>query len=204
MQSAAIPHPSDAERLLGQLAADSAALLRCEIELSAAERVPELRRQALDGAQAALAVVCLLLAAAALSWAAVVSMSNVMPNWASPLLVSAGWLGAGAILIHRLMGTDPGRGMLWRAGPEELDEMLERCQRVRDAAEARVRVTSGRLASELVHAGLDHGIEDAMHRAESEIVAIENGMPILSDAAGILIAPGRLGITLIARALRYR
>ena len=77
MQSAAIPHPSDAERLLGQLAADSAALLRCEIELSAAERVPELRRQALDGAQAALAVVCLLLAAAALSWAAVVSMSNV-------------------------------------------------------------------------------------------------------------------------------
>ena len=82
--------------------------------------------------------------------------------------------------------------------------MLERCQRARDAAEARVRVTSGRLASELVHAGLDHGIEDAMHRAESEIVAIENGMPILSDAAGILIAPGRLGITLIARALRYR
>jgi len=68
MQTAAIPHPSAAERLLGQLATDSAALLRCEIELSAARRVPELRRQALDSAQAALAVVCLLLAAAALSW----------------------------------------------------------------------------------------------------------------------------------------
>jgi hypothetical protein len=204
MQTTAIPHPSAAERLLGQLATDSAALLRCEIELSAARRVPELRRQALDSAQAALAVVCPLLAAAALSWAAVVSMSNVVPNWAAPLVVSAGWLGVGAVLIHRLMRTDPGRGMLWRAGPEELDEMVERCQLARDAAEARVRTTSGLLASELVHAGLDHGIEEAMHRAEAEIVAIEDGMPILSEAAGILIAPGRLGITLIARALRYR
>jgi hypothetical protein len=204
MQTAAIPHPSAAERLLGQLATDSAALLRCEIELSAARRVPELRRQALDSAQAALAVVCLLLAAAALSWAAVVSMSNVVPNWAAPLVVSAGWLGVGAVMIHRLMRTDPGRGMLWRAGPEELDEMVERCQLARDAAEARVRATSSLLASELVHAGLDHGIEEAMHRAEAEIVAIEDGMPILSEAAGILIAPGRLGITLIARALRYR
>lgn len=61
MQTAAIPHPSAADRLLGQLATDSAALPRCEIELSAAGRVPELRRQVLDGAQAALAVVCLLL-----------------------------------------------------------------------------------------------------------------------------------------------
>jgi hypothetical protein len=204
MQTAANPHPPDAERLLGQLATDSAALLRCEIELSAARRVPELRRQALDGALATLAVVCLLLAAAALSWAAVVSMSNVVPDWASPLVVSAGWLGVAAVLIHRLMGTDPGRGMLWRAGPEELDEMLERCRCARDAAEARVRVTSGLLASELVHAGIDHGIHDAIHQAEAEIVAIENGMPILSEAAGVLIAPGRLGITLITRALRYR
>jgi len=99
-------------------------------------------------------------------------MSNVVPNWAAPLVVSAGWLGVGAILIHRLMRTDPGRGMLWRAGPEELDEMVERCQLARDAAEARVRATSGLLASELVHAGLGQTLNATVIKTGAVLIII--------------------------------
>jgi hypothetical protein len=192
------------EELVARLAGNVVALLRCELELEAAERLQEIRRRAFDGALVGAAGVCLFIAGAALSWAAMIAIDTWLPQWVSALAVCGAWLGVAAGLLGWASRRNPGHGAAWRATPEERDDMIERYRLERDAADRRLRATTRLLASELLADGMHRQVRGAIELAEHEVEAIQAQTPLLSEAASVLMAPSRFGFTVVVRALGLR
>ena len=78
--------------LVEQLGRDASALTFYEVQLAASHRVPQVR-EALQGIiVVALIAIAFVTAFALANWAAASALSNVVPDWAAPLILAAAWV----------------------------------------------------------------------------------------------------------------
>ena len=94
--------PKSSDVLLGELVHEIAALARREVELAAVRHGPQVRQVVIELSAALTAGAALLLAAAALSWAAVQGLALAIPSWSASLVVAAGILDAAEFFDGRL------------------------------------------------------------------------------------------------------
>src|SRR5919204_6499954 len=93
------PEHETPSQLLGQLAHETSVLVRSELELAAAERLPAFRRIGIETAAALAAAVASVFAFACVTWAAGRAADLVLPGWAAPLVVAGGWFLIAASLL---------------------------------------------------------------------------------------------------------
>jgi len=185
--------PQASDELIGRLAHELSLLIRSDVELSALERGPVLRKVAIEAAVTLLSGLVLLLSLAAVGWAAILGLANIVPRGVAALLVAAGWAAIGGLLLrfgppHRL----------WRRLTRETHEQrLASAQLHRREAERSVRETAADLGRALMHEARDrelHAAASAAHRvgaaAEHEVEAV------LKELGRALNVPAKAGRTL--------
>ena len=91
--------PERVSDLLQDAGRDAATLAFREVELATAQHARELRRTAYVTAVALGAALALLTAFALANWAAVVALSSVFAEWLAPLVLAAGWVTVGVVLL---------------------------------------------------------------------------------------------------------
>jgi Putative Actinobacterial Holin-X, holin superfamily III len=133
-------------RLLGQLAHELSQLVRSDIELAAAERLPEARRALMELVVLAAGLVALVFALAAATWAAVRGLTLVIPGWSSPLVVAGAWL----ILAVLLLAHDYPRRLVAQLSAERHGRVIASSRAEREQAEETIRSTAEQLAQALL------------------------------------------------------
>ena len=184
------------DELIGELAHKVSLLIRSDVELSAVERGPALREVAAELAVTLLAGLVLLLALAAISWAAILGLANAVPRWVAALLVAVGWAAVAALLLrfgppHRL----------WRRLTRETHEKrLVSAQRDRRDAEHAVRETAARLGGAIMHEAGERELRAAASAAERVGAAAEHEVEaLLRELGRALNAPAKAGKSLLDR-----
>jgi hypothetical protein len=189
----AVDEEKTAEELLGELAQELSLLLRCELEVAAAERGPWLHRIAIELAASLGAAGAMLLALGAASFAAVEGLRLVLPGW-----VAVAWLGITALLLR----VDHPRRLWRRLRQQTYEQTLATAHEDRSATEADVRATAERLS---------HAIAVEMREREARaIIAGEKRLVstgerdaevVFKELMSVLAAPGRAGVNLLERLL---
>jgi hypothetical protein len=180
--SAVVEETSD--DLLGELAHELSLLVRSDLELAVARRGPEIRRLAEELGATLAAGTAILLALAALSWAAVLGLA-LLVSWFAPLVVAAAWLAAAVLLLR----TERPRRLARRLyGQGRLDATASALADRRDA-EAQLRTTARLLMRARARAAVGREVDSVEH--ESEL--------LLREVLTALAAPGRVGIDLLGR-----
>jgi Putative Actinobacterial Holin-X, holin superfamily III len=184
------------EALLGQLVQELSLLLRSDLELAAAQRLPHVRRiveelGALIGVGVAL--LCML---GALGWAVVRALSPILSSWRAPLVVAAGW----ALIATALLLLDHPRRFARRLHPGRQRAIREQTERAREEAAQAVRRTAERLAEAAIREASRHELHEATTLVEraAETGEAELGS-LLRELLTAIAAPGRTGITLLER-----
>ncbi|MDQ3856831.1 MAG: phage holin family protein [Actinomycetota bacterium] len=208
MAGRAAPKRESAE-LLGQLARELSTLVRREVEVAAAERVPTLRRALLDLAAVAAVAVAVLFALAALTVAGERALATAVPGWSAALLVGAVWgalAAVGAFLLLRPRAQPREReelvGLLQMVARRDGLEKLQASRReARDEADEQVRATSDSLVRALLDEVVEHQAHALPHVAARQLeTAAEAAAPdLLSEALTLLTAPARAGLTVLGR-----
>jgi hypothetical protein len=145
---------------------------------------------------ALLAGFVLVLALAAVGWAAVLSLANVVPRGVAALLVALGWVVTAVVLLrfgppHRL----------WRRLTRETHEQrLVSAQRHRRKAERAVRKTAAGLGHAVMREAREHELRAAASAAERVGAAAEHEMEaVLRELGRAFNAPARAGKNLLDR-----
>lgn len=181
---------------LGQLAHELSRLVRHDLELAAAERLPELRRIAAEASVLAVAVVALVLAFAAGTWAAVRGLTPAIPDWAAPLVVAGAWL----ILAVALLAHGYPRRLLDRFSAGRHHRAIENSRADREQGELEVRQTAERLAQALLREAEAQGLRAAGSVAKRAVGEAEHEAGNLaSQIADALLAPGKAGLSILDR-----
>jgi hypothetical protein len=173
------------DELLGELAHELSVLVRSDLELAVARRGPEIRRLAEELAATLAAGTAMLLALAALSWAAVLGFASQVPSWSSALVVAAAWLTVAGLLLR---SERPRRLARRLYGQGRLDATASALVDRRDA-EAQLRTTARLLMRTRARAAVGREVGAAEH----------DGELLLRDVLTALAAPGRVGIDLVGR-----
>lgn len=194
----AVDEEKTAEELLGELAQELSLLLRCELEVAAAERGPWLHRIAIELAASLGAAGAMLLALGAASFAAIEVLRLVLPGWLAALVVAVAWLGITALLLR----VDHPRRLWRRLRQQTYEQTLATAHEDRSATEADVRATAERLS---------HAIAVEMREREARaIIAGEKRLVstgerdaevVFKELMSVLAAPGRAGVNLLERLL---
>jgi hypothetical protein len=167
-----------------------------DVELAAAERLPEARRAASEVAVAAGGLVALLFAAAALSWAAGIGLSDAIPGWACALVIAGAWLITAAVLLRH----DYARQLRSRFSPESQAAVIASNQAERQQAEQEIRHTAERLAEALLKKAEAQGLRAASTAAERGVHAAEHeASHLLHQLADALCDPGKTGLSFLER-----
>jgi Putative Actinobacterial Holin-X, holin superfamily III len=199
--------------LLVRLGRDVSVLVFCETHLAAARNLPEVRRTARDIAGALVAGLAILTAFVFANVAALHGLTAVMSPWLAALVLCLVWLAVGLALVIALMfraGQVTG-WKWWRVFRAGREESLEDLERARVAAEQAVRETlaelapamtveiasasvgvAGDMAEDMVDAG-----EDLLESSEDFVEGITDDIPgggVVSQAWGVVLMPGRVGI----------
>jgi hypothetical protein len=183
-------------QLAGELATELSQMVRMDVELAAAERLPELRRAASEVAVAAAGLVALLFAAAALSWAGGIGLSHAIPGWAAALVIAGAWLLAAAVLLRH----DYARRLRSRFSPESQAAVITSNQAERQQAEQEIRRTAERLAEALLKEAEAQGLRAASTAAERGVHAAEHeASHLLHQLADALRDPGKAGLSILER-----
>ena len=184
------------DELIGELAHGLSLLIRSDVELSALERGPVLRKVIVEVAVAVLAGLVFLLALAAVGWAAILSLTHVVPRGIAALLVAGGWLLVSVLLLrfgppHRL----------WRRLTHETHEhRLVSAKRQRRHAEHAVRETAAGLAHAVMREAREHELRAAASAAERVGAAAEREVEaLLREVGRAFNVPARAGKNLIGR-----
>jgi hypothetical protein len=181
--SAVVAETSD--ELLGELAHELSLLVRSDLELAVARRGPEIRRLAEEVGATVAAGTAILLALAALSWAAVLILALLVPSWFAPLVVAAAWLAVAGLLLR----TERPRRLARRLyGQGRLDATASALADRREA-EAQLRTTARLLMRARARAAVGREVDSAEHEGEL----------LLREVLTALAAPGRVGIDLLGR-----
>jgi membrane protein implicated in regulation of membrane protease activity len=199
---------AQAADLTAELARRLSTLVRRDLEVAAAERLPTLRRALLDALASALAVLAAMFAVAALAVAAGLGAANALPGWAAALLVAG---------LFALLATVAAAVLIRpRAQPKEREEllgllqMLSRNHRLdelrasredaRAEAEADVRGTSTALVEALLDAAAEHQLRALPEVARREIEKAEaDAADLLSETFALVTAPARAGLHALNR-----
>jgi hypothetical protein len=183
-------------QLAGQLANELSQLVRMDVELAAAERLPELRRAASEVAVAAGGLIALLFAVAALSWAGGIGLTHAIPSWSAALVIAGVWLIIAAVLLRH----DYARKLRNRFSTESQTAAITSNQAERKQAEQEIRQTAERLAEALLKEAETQGVRAASTAAEHGIHAAEHeASHLLHQLAEALRDPGKAGLSLLER-----
>jgi hypothetical protein len=183
-------------RLLGQLAHELSQLVRNDLELAAAEQLPELRRAAAELAVLAAAVVALAFGLAAATWAAVRGLTLVIPAWSSPLVVAGAWL----LIAVLLFGHGLPRRLLARLSKQRHARVIASSQAERQQAEQTIRQTAEQLAEALLREAEAQGLRAATSVAKHGAQEAEHEAGhLLTQLAEALLAPGKAGLSILDR-----
>jgi Putative Actinobacterial Holin-X, holin superfamily III len=199
----------ESAELLGELARELSVLVRRDIEVAAAERLPILRRAFLDLAALVAVLLAGLLALAACTVAAGVAIAAVVPGWAATLIVAAAWavVAAGVALVLLRPRAQPREreeliGLLQLVSREHrLEELHSSREEARDEADQEVRRTSAALVKALLDEATEHQVEALPAVTKQEVAnAAQAAAPdLLTDAIALLTAPARAGLTVLER-----
>jgi Putative Actinobacterial Holin-X, holin superfamily III len=206
--------------LIEQLGRDTSRLAIHEAALSASRRMPELRRAALGIAAAVFLVLAFTAAFALANWAAVSSLSSVLPTWLAALVLAVVWLGIGLVLLAALLvRAGNATGIEWwrMVGPDR-DETVDTLQASRDEAAQEVRDTIERLVAAIARAAADQladavvplagaaaDMGDELLEASEDVVdAIEEvpGGGAVGQVIDVVLYPGRLGLRVATTVLK--
>jgi hypothetical protein len=184
------------DELIGELAHQLSLLIRSDLELSALERGPVLRRVTVEVAMGFVAGFVFLLALGALGWAAILALATVVSRAFAALVVAAGWVVV-AVLILRF---GPPR-RLWRRMTHETHEQRLLTARIhRRRAELAVRETSAGLGHEIMREARDHELRAASAAAERVGAAAEREVDALVRELGRAFnVPARAGKKVLGR-----
>ena len=202
--------PERASDLLQHAGRDAATLVLREVELATAQHAPELRRTAYVTAVALGAALTLLTAFALANWAAVVALSSVFPEWLAPLVLAAGWVTVGVVLlalVRRSVDRSPLRRW-WRAIQTDPADSIVVFEHARDDARqvmgdsletvtATLATQIGQAAVPLAGDAVTGAAEGVIDAADEISDAVEDAVPggaVINRAVDIVLAPGRLGI----------
>ena len=218
--------PKDEEEtvseLVERLGRDATALAFYEAQLAASRRVPQVR-EALQGIiVVALIAIAFLTAFALANWAAASGLSKVVPDWAAPLILAAGWTLVGLVLLAVVQRrTKDLREWKWvpvlmGGSPEPLQEDLETAaERARERLRDTLERLSGAVASEAASAmvPLAGGMADGVLEASGEILentdefieSIVDEVPgggVVNQVWDVVLLPGRFGVRVATTVLR--
>jgi hypothetical protein len=202
-----------AAQLLAQLARELSTLVRRDVEVAAAERLPTLRRALLDVGAITTVGVAIVFVLGAASVATGRAFAAVMPGWAAALVVGGIWTGIAAIACGILLRP-------W-AQPHErekvvgLVQMLSNTQRLenlqseredaRDEAEAEMRETAARLVKAFLDEAAEHQVRAAPAVARRELAKAEPAAAeAVAEALALLTAPARAGLGALGRLIEPR
>jgi Putative Actinobacterial Holin-X, holin superfamily III len=197
-----MPHPSGgggkeseaSDELIGELAHKVSLLIRSDVELSAVNRGPALREVASELALAVLAGLVFLLALAAISWAGILGLANLMRREVAALLVAAWWAASSALLLRY----GPPHRLWLRLTRETHEQRLLSAQRDRGDAEHAVRETAARLGAAVMHETGERELRAATSAAERVGAAAEDEVEaLLRELRRALNVPARAGKTLL-------
>ncbi|TMK72131.1 MAG: hypothetical protein E6G50_04510 [Actinobacteria bacterium] len=169
----------EAADLVGQLARELSALVRRDIEVAGAERLPTLRRALLDASAVAIVAAAGFFAFAAAAWTIIglaVAIVLVRPR-------------AQPTEREELFGL---LQMLSR--DHRLDELQSSREHARDEAEQQMRQTSSALVKTLLDEAAEHQLKALPQLARREAERAEaDAADVIADAVSVLIAPARAG-----------
>ncbi len=182
--------------LLGQLADELSQLVRSDVELAAAERMPEVRQTLGELAMAAAGLVALLFALAAASWGAALGLTHVIPGWSAALVVAGAWLIVAVVLFAR----EHPRKLLDRLSAEQHTKVMASNKVQRDQAEREIRETAELLAQALLREAEAQGLRAASSLAGRGVEEVEDETRhVLTELANALLAPGKAGLSMLDR-----
>jgi hypothetical protein len=202
------PKTPEAADLLAKLARDLSALVRRDVEVAAAERLPGLRRALVDGAAVAVVAVAALLTLAALSVAGGRAAEAALPGWAAALLVAGAWASitalAAAVLVRpraRPRESEELLGLLQiLARNDRLEEVQSSRRDARAEAEDEVRRTSAALVSALLEEAAEHQLAALPALAKRQAGKAEaDAAALIAEALAVLTAPARAGLSALGR-----
>jgi len=214
--------PERVSDLLQSTGRDAATLAVRELELATALRARELRRTAFVTAAALGAALALLTAFALGNWAAVVALTSVFPDWLAPLVLAAGWVIVGVVLLV-FVRRSVERSVLrrwWRAIRTDPVDSVAAFELARDDArrvmsDSLDKVTGtlareageqiGQAAVPLAGGAAIGAVEGVFDAADDMSDAVEDAVPggaVFNRAVDIVLAPGRLGIRVTRRVTR--
>jgi hypothetical protein len=173
------------DELLGELAQELSLLVRSDLELAVARRAPEIRRLVEELGATLAAGTAVLLALAALSWAAVRGLALLMPSWSAPLVVAAAWLAVAGLLLR----IDRPRRLARRLSRQARADATASALDDRRQAEAQLRTTARLLVRARAREAVGREIESVEHEGEL----------LLREVLVALAAPGKAGIDLLGR-----
>lgn len=202
--------PERVSDLIQHAGRDAATLALREVELATAQHAPELRRAAYVTAAALGAALALLTAFALANWAAVVGLSSVFSEWLAPLVLAAGWVTVGVVLLA-LVRRSVERSSVrrwWRAIQTDPADSIVAFEHARDDARQvmgdSVETVTATLAKQVGQAavplaggavaGAAEGIIDAADEISDTVEDAVPGGAVINRAVDIVLAPGRLGI----------
>ncbi len=206
--------PDSVSDLLQLAGRDVATLARRELELATARHSAELRRTASVVAVALGGALALLTAFALGNWAAAIALSSALPEWLAPLVLAAGWIAVGVVLLglarrsaegaawrrwSRAMQTDPADQIaaLEQARDEARQAMGDSLEKVTGTLAKAAGEQIGKAALPLAGGavvGVSEEIVDAADRLSDSIEDAVPGGGVMNRAVDIVLVPGRLGI----------
>lgn len=193
--------------LLGQLARELSALVRRDVEVAAAERLPTLRAGLLDVTAVLVVAVAALFALAALSVAAGRAAATVMPGWFAALVVAGAWLLIAAVAATVVLRPRTKQreqevvGLLQiLASDEHLEQLRSSREEARDEAETEMRRSSSALVRTLLDETVEHQVKALPSVAKREVGKAEaDAADVIADALAVLTAPARAGLHALGR-----
>ena len=209
-EDAEVPESATIADLTEQVGRATAALVRRELEVIAARHAPALRTAGRDVVLAAIASVAFVTAFALANWAAVAALSNAVPDWLAPLVVSAAWAVVGVVIVVSLRNRyrpaqawtrDPAALVKDReqarddAGTDLRASLDDLANAVADEALARIHEALVPAADDVVELG-----EDVLEVAEEFSESLEGVVPgggVVSGAIDLALLPGRLSIRVV-------
>jgi hypothetical protein len=195
IRAMAVEHESPGQ-LLGQLADELSMLVRNDVELSAAERMPEVKNIAKELAALVAAAVAGLFVLGAGSWAAGIGLSHVMAGWAAALVVAGAW----ALVAFLLFGHEYSRRLVARLSEERRSVTIAGCRTERDEAQQKLLETAEHLAAALVREAEAQGMRAAASMAKRGVQEVEEEAGnLLTQLADALMSPGKAGLSIIDR-----
>ena len=201
------PSAKEAADLLGQLARELSALVRRDVDVSAAEQLPAFRRALLNFAAFAAVAAAAVFALAAVSVAAGKLIATAVPARAAGLVIAACW-SLIAYRAHRRSAASTRPAARAREGVRLAADACARRQpraaarfaRARARDEAEQEATAGTLVQTGLDEAAEHQLKAFPRVAKREAERAEaDAADVVAEALSILTAPARAGLRALER-----